>query len=308
LKTHKPAKEVVPPSPQGELLARACEQALKSGRALPDVFAAADLALIPKLIQPQWISAVALRNLEQMGLGEKAVLRILDLLLNGVIPFPDPPPSSGPVAAAFELSFPTQPATAEDMAGKIPCLYEQNPRFLKLRALAWLDLLDRWATAKLAQELPQPDRLLAKHSMAQHIIIAGLGMPLLKTIEAILPFALPGWNLRSIEFGLTPEQTLNDTPYTGWIPDNSNATLEKVDVIDALIYGRQLSFADMIRLVGREMEAALLRAASVLDPTKPLVISGDRGFRLAPDGQSFSHDGNSTLERITPLLLLHRSD
>ena len=79
-----------------ELVAKHCEQALKSGSPLAVILTAEERSWIPNLIQPQWVSEAALRNLERMGLGEKALLRILDLLLNGLIRFPDLLPASGP--------------------------------------------------------------------------------------------------------------------------------------------------------------------------------------------------------------------
>jgi len=35
-----------------------------------------------------------------------------------------------------------------------------------------------------------------------------------------------------------------------------------------------------------------------------VVIFGDHGFRLAPDGRGFVHGGGSTLERLVPVLNL----
>jgi hypothetical protein len=307
LKIQGPIDKAAPLVPRREMLARFCQQALKSGCSLPDDYTAAEKCLIPDLIQPQWISEAALRNLEQMSLGEKAILRILDMLLNGVVPFPDPPPSSGAVAAALELSFPTSPRNAEEMACRVASLYEQNERFLKLRALAWLTLLDRWATAKLPQDPRRLDQILDNYLAAQWIVIIGLGLPLLKTIEAMLPLSLPGWNLRSIEYGLAPIPASTDGLYPGLAEGDLNPPFEKIDVINALIYERRLGFADMLKLARAELEAAFQSVVPKLDPGKWLVIFGDHAFRLAPDGQSISQGGTSTLERITPVLVLNSS-
>jgi hypothetical protein len=305
LEIQRPVDETKSLNQRREFVAQHCQQALKSGCALPDIFGAAEKALIPGLIQPQWVSEAALRNLEQMGLGEKAVLRILDMLLNGMIAFPTLPLSSGAVAAALELSCPTPLQSAEDLAGRILCLYEQNERLLKLRAPAWLVLLDRCATATLPQEPETLSRFLGKYITAQYIVILGLGLPLLKMTKTILPLSLPGWNLRAVEYALTSARTDSfDPALTG---GNLSRPLEKIDVIDSLIFERRLSFADMLKLAQAEVGPALMNAFRKLDPTRPLVIFGDHGFRLAPDGQSFSHGGNSTLERITPAFVLYPS-
>jgi hypothetical protein len=126
-------------------------------------------------------------------------------------------------------------------------------------------------------------------------------------IEAMLPLSLPGWKLRSVECALAPAQYSNDASHTELAGENIRMSFEKIDVVDALIYERRLSFAEMTKLVRAEIETALKNAASKLDPAKPLVIFGDHGFRLAPDGQTFSHGGTSTLERITPVFILHPS-
>jgi hypothetical protein len=44
--------------------------------------------------------------------------------------------------------------------------------------------------------------------------------------------------------------------------------------------------------------------ATRLDPSRPVLVFGDHGFRLAADGRGFEHGGTSTLERLTLMLRL----
>jgi hypothetical protein len=46
---------------------------------------------------------------------------------------------------------------------------------------------------------------------------------------------------------------------------------------------------------------------SELDTSRPLVVFADHGFRLAEDGRAFVHGGNSTLERLVPVIRFARA-
>jgi hypothetical protein len=74
--------------------------------------------------------------------------------------------------------------------------------------------------------------------------------------------------------------------------------------VDQLIHQRNLILDDIARLSAAELEIAFRRLIPRLDPTLPVLIFGDHGFRLAPDGNGFIHGGPSTLERLTVVLLL----
>jgi hypothetical protein len=70
------------------------------------------------------------------------------------------------------------------------------------------------------------------------------------------------------------------------------------------VHQRQLNLLDLARLVRAKLEIAFRNLVPRLDPSKPVLIFGDHGFRLAPDGSGFTHGGLSTLERLTPMFLL----
>jgi hypothetical protein len=74
--------------------------------------------------------------------------------------------------------------------------------------------------------------------------------------------------------------------------------------VDELIHQRELSFAELERLAGTELEIVFRRLAARLDPSRPRDRLRRPGFRLAADGRGFEHGGTSTLERLTQMLRL----
>ena len=292
------------PSPKQDLVAWCCQLALEHGVPLPAGFSSAERVLIAGLVQPQWVSAASLGRLEQMGLPEEAVDRLLDFLLNGLVPMPGLPPSCGPVAAAFELLKPSRPATPEALAEKITCLYEQNERFLRLRPQLWLSRLDELSETAL-QTLPEElDALLQRHLDAQWILIDCLGLALLKTVQELLPEALSHWKLQALEFGSVSERTSTNAFYLGLIGRDFKKAFEKIDAVDAIIHERRLNLRDLAKLARAELEIAFRKIVPRLDRTQPVLIFGDHGFRMTFDGSGFTHGGSSTLERITPVFVL----
>src|SRR5262249_14656448 len=90
------------PARETELLAWAAEQSLKHGCPLPVVLSPPEQSLIASLVQPDWVSEQSLLKLEELGLGEETVRRILSMILDGIVPPPGNRPLQGPVAAAPE--------------------------------------------------------------------------------------------------------------------------------------------------------------------------------------------------------------
>jgi hypothetical protein len=74
-----------------------------------------------------------------------------------------------------------------------------------------------------------------------------------------------------------------------------------VNAIDALLHERFLDLADLRRLAA-ELRIGCRAARRRLDPAQPVLVLGDHGFRLAPDGRSYVHERGSTLERVVPVL------
>ncbi len=292
-------------TPEREDLASwCCEQALRQGCPLPKGLSSAERSIIPRLIQPQWVSEQSLLNIENMELGEPAILRILEMLLSGLLRAPAPRPSSGAVAAALDLLEPSQPGSAEELAGLLACLYEQSGRFLKLRQQLWLPHLDKLATIKLGKAPDDLVHVLQSRMDFQWIVVDCLGIPLTGTVRSILPDCFPGWKLSSVEYAAVSRQTSTEAFYLGLIGGDLTKPFEKIDAVDSLIHERKLSFADLKKLVRAELEVAFRKIIERLDPGRPVLIYGDHGFRLASDGSGFTHGGPSTAERLTPVFSL----
>jgi hypothetical protein len=313
--------------PQKDLLAWCYERALGHGHPLPPVFSRVEQALAAELIDPRWIAESSLRKLDDMGLGEEAVRRILDMILNGLVRVPEdtgkgvggpsgdqsnssssrtvgPTLKSGAVAAAVELLNPRLPATVDELAAKIDCVYAENERFMKLQPERWLALLDQLARTELTVPPETLEAKLRAHLAAQWIVVDCLGLPLADTVRLVLAECMAQWQLQSLEFAFVNERTSTEAFYLTMIGQEFKKAFEKIDVVDHLIHQRNLSLPDLVRLARAELEIAFKRLTPRLDPTKPVLIFGDHGFRLAPDGSGFTHGGPSTLERLTVVLLL----
>jgi hypothetical protein len=270
---------------------------------LPPGLSPAERSLIPGLIEPQWVSPASLQRLEQMGLPEEAIHRVLDMMLNGLLP-PPTPPASGPVAAALALLQPSRPATPEALAHVVTALYEQNERFLRLRPQLWLTRLDELAETVLPSPPVEIDDLLQRHLDSQWILIDCLGLALLKTLRDLLPEALPHWKAEAPEFARVSERTSTNAFYLGLIGRDFKKAFEKIDAVDALIHERKLSLPELARLARAELEISFKRLAVKLDRALPILVFGDHGFRMRFDGGGFVHGGPSTLERIVPVINL----
>lgn len=291
-------------APRQDLVAWCCRQALGHAIPMPAGLTPAERSLIAELIQPSWVGQASLMSLDQIGLPEEAVRKVIDMMLNGLVAPPSPVPDSGPIAAAIELLNPSQPDRPEALAEKISCLYEQNERFLKLRPQLWLTHLDEVAQVTLSSPPDALDSLLSRHLDTQWVLVDCLGLPILNAVRGLLPEALPHWRIGAVRFGLVSERTSTEAFYLGLIGRDFKKAFEKIDAVDGLIHERKLTFRELAKLARAELEVALKRLLPRLDPTQPVLVFGDHGFRMSFDGSGFTHGGSSTLERITPVFAL----
>ncbi len=292
------------PPARKELAEWCCEQALRQARPLPAGLSAAEHSMMAGLIQPSWVCERSLSDLEELGLPESVVDRILELLLAGSIPLPQDAPRSGPVAAAIELLIPRVPETPEALAAHAALLYGQHERFMRLRQQIWLSKLEQLAGTKLPAFPEKLERVLEAHLDSHWIVLDCLGLPFLQTVNEMLPACLPQWKLHGVDFGFVSEHSSTEAFYLGLLGRDFRKTFEKVNAVDVLIHERKASFGELERRARAELEIAFKKLSPRLDPSMPLTIFGDHGFRLAPDGRSFSHGGASTLERIVPIFSL----
>jgi hypothetical protein len=292
------------PQPRTDLVAWCYEQALVLGRPLPRSFTRVEQALATRLIEPKWVSEAALHRLEEMGLGEDVLLRILEMILDGLVRPPQAATGSGAVAAAGELLNPSRPRTAAELEALATLLYEQHQRFVRLRRQPWLARLDQLANETLP-ELPDNLELkLRQHIDAQWVVVDCLGIPLVRTVRSLLGEQFPNSEARPVDFAIVSERTSTEGFYLTMLAQDFKKSFEKINAVDALVHERKLSLPELARLARAELEIAFKRLMPRLDSSKPMLVFGDHGFRLDPDGTGFIHGGASTLERLTPLFLL----
>jgi hypothetical protein len=222
----------------------------------------------------------------------------VSLILDGLVLLPARLPASGPVTAAADLLNPLQPASAEELAQRIGVLYEQHPRFFRLNPTLWMAHLNRLANAKLSVPPVELTDVLRTHCDAQWLIIDGLGLPFLKTLKQALPDDLPQWKVATLSFGQVSSQTSTDQFYGELLNREFKKPFIKINAIDTLLHTRKASFNELTQLALAELKIELKRVRQTLDPAQPLLLFGDHGFRLSPDGFSFTHGGPSTLERL----------
>jgi len=292
------------PPTRGELAAWCGEQALRQAIPLPAGLSQAERQLMAERVQPAWVSAESLGKLESLGLAEPVIDKIVNMILDGLIPLPSSLPVSGPVAAAADLVRPRRPGTAEELAGHVTMLYEQHIRFLRLSSKLWLPHLEQLANAELSSHPVKLTALLRSHVDAQWLIIDALGLPLLESVRTLLDQSLPHWRLKAVAIGRVSSSTLTGRFYQQLIDDGFKKTFHKIDAVDKLIHSRGADLAALSRLVKAELEIALKPLREELNAVQPVLIFGDHGFRISPDGTCFTHGGPSTLERLTPTFLL----
>jgi hypothetical protein len=287
-----------------DLIGWCYEQALRHAQPLPAGFTHAEHEVAASLIEPRWVTDASLLALEDLGLGEEGLRRILQMILDGQVRPPETRPARGPVAAAMELLDPRPPVSAEELAGKIENLYAQNERFRQLRRQPWLALLDKIASVELTFVPEDLDVKLHSHLESQWVVVDCLGIPLMNAVRDLMPGCFSQWQLRTIDFAMVSTRTTTEAFYLDVLRQEFRKPFEKVDSVDALIHGRQLNLPDLARVARAELEIAFKKLLPRLDPAKPVLIFGDHGFRLAPDGIGFTHGGASTLERLTPVFIL----
>ncbi len=290
------------PAPRKDLVAWCYAQALAHGQPLPPVFSPAEQGLAAGLIDPRGVGEAALRNIEGLGLGEEALLRVVGMVLDGAVQ-PGSRPASGPVAAALQLLSPARPRTAGDLAELATALYEQHGRLMKLRPQPWLARLEELAQAELADAPGPLADVLREHAGAQWVVVDCLGLPLLRTVSDLLPECFPHRRASTPRFAAVSERTTTSGFYDGLIGQGLGKSFEKIDAVDRLVHERT-TMAELARLARAELEVAFRKVNARLDASQPVAIFGDHGFRLAADGISFAHGGPSTLERLTPVFLM----
>ncbi len=284
------------------VLAWCAEQCLRSASPLPGDFTREELRRLGGLLRPEWVSPKALHRLEKLGLEEAGVDQILTWLLSGQVAAPEQvEDSQSVVATAIELLHPT-PATGPRQLGQVCARqYRDSRRFQRIAPQRWLQHLDALAKAPLAG-LPDLTTALRQHEAAQWLLVDALGLPLFELATQLLHATLSEWSPAQISFAQrSTTNTTTDGCYRELLDANLVHEITKLDVVDTLLHAEATPFAELQALVSTRLAAPLQRVAGRLDPTRPLLVFADHGFRLSPNGRHYVHGGASTLERVVPL-------
>mgnify|MGYP007114244179 FL=1 len=287
------------PAP-GELATWCVEHALRHGEPLPPGI---DMAGV--LVRAEVVGSAALARLDALGLDAGVCRQVLRQVADRAVAaaFPIAPTDAAPsIRAALELAAPSTPTGAEDLADLTALLYGQHRTLRAVDPDRWLARLDALA----ATPVDAPSLTAALEIRGDHawLVIDALGLPLLGMLRQAVSALFPGRALRATAFARVGPETTTRRFY-----DQIAATahaFEKVDGVDALLHDRPLDFEDLCRLATAELGVALRRIRARLPHDRPLLVFGDHGFRLDPAGRRFVHGGDSTLERVVPLVSLSR--
>jgi hypothetical protein len=293
-----------PAEPRRSLTAWCLEQALRSGSTLPRAFSADERQLMVEIIQPDWVSKASLTSIEDLGLPDEAVNRVLQMILDGQVSAQGGEVYARPVQAAAALLRPPEPASPQEFVERITLLYSQHHRFVQIRPKEWLARLDELANSDLSPEPGGLIDLLEANLERQWVVVDCFGAPLLDAVKESVKECCGHWRVGKISYGLVSPETNTDAFYESLIGRGVQKPIEKIDAVDSLIHGRRCSPRELVQLARAELEIGLKRLVHRLDPAKPVLVFGDHGFRLTADGKAFTHGGSSTLERLVPVLKL----
>ncbi len=278
-------------------------QALRYGEPLPEGIPRSAIEGQMARLSPDAVASRAVGRLQSLRLPEAAEDRIVGWLIEGQVALPEHGEISSPlIAAVRELLRPSSPESPEELGRLAAALYGQHPRLAEVAGEAWLERLEGLARHEAVQSVPELVDVLAGELERVWIVIDCLGLPLLDTVGSALDEALSGWRRAETSCASVAAPTTTD----GWLRGLAEAgiqhPLEKVNVIDELLHERAETFANLARLATVELEVAMRSVVRRLDAGSPLLVLSDHGFRLAADGRSWVHGGDSALERLVPVL------
>lgn len=284
------------------LVAWCVEQALRFGVPLPGALGPALEHRIAQTVRPEWVGDEALARLGELGLGEAAVARVVELIVQGSVRAASAGIESPIVRAARDLVKPRAPKDALQLAELAEELYRVHAPLERGARGPWLERLDALAGCELAEEPPALLEALRRREGSDWLVIDCFGVALLGAIVRHQSELLPYWKLDQTSFAIVRAPSTTDSYHRQILEGGIRRPIEKVDVIDQLIHERTVPFDDLARLAVAELRISLRPILPRLDPRRPLAVFGDHGFRLSRDGRSYGHGGSSTLERVVPVL------
>ncbi|CAM2067882.1 DUF6079 domain-containing protein [Sulfidibacter corallicola] len=290
-----------------EMVRWCLEMALTNGRPLPPGFSPEERDGFSEWIRPEWIRAKTLKKLTSLDLGEKAENRVLALVLDGLVPAPafDGVQADGEPALLAALAacsaFP-EVEDPEDYAHWSAALFRANRRFSRIAGSRWRTLMARFAEIRLEPQPPELAEVLPTHAEDQWLVLDCLGVALLPGVKASLDDGLSHWQYDKTLFATVSPSTTTDAFYQLLADLDPGRGFIKRDFVDHLVHEFSGDFRDLEARVVAELKIAWTGLREKLDRTRPVLVFADHGFRFDEDDSRLEHGGDSTLERLVPLL------
>lgn len=276
-------------------------QCLKYGVPLPADWPAVSGDIDDKALSPSDLSSAALQNLGALGLSENVVARVLGWILNGQAALPEDLPPAGIVRAVLDVVQPPAPVSPEIWARHLRNLYLHARPLETLRPSLFQERLAEWTRLALDPAPPPLGTLLSMEKEAQWVIVDALGAVLADLARDLLTACLaPHWTFHSLRWAEGPAASTTDRFYAELLKGSPHR-FEKINPIDRLIHERSLDWEDFEKLARAELDIQGRRLAAKLDPRRPILWTGDHGFRR--EGARYVHGGSTSAERVVPVFV-----
>ncbi len=284
------------PRSNEDILFWSVKMALVHGQPLPQNLTSEEYALISTVVEKGWIGPAALRNLENLHLGEATLNKILQWILQGEIEIIDGLENSPLVLTARSfLSSSSNIDSLQEYGFELLRCYQFHSRFFQLKKKRWLDFLNKLASWKPSKEPQNLMDYLKEHVCHQWLVVDSLGILFEPLFRSQTSFG--HWKFQSSSVVSVSPTTTTEAFYQQLIESHPGVPFEKFNGLDRLIH-EERDFEELIQRAQVELELGFKKISKRLDPSEELLIFGDHGFRLTQDGKQFGHGGSSTPERL----------
>ncbi|MBI4818172.1 MAG: hypothetical protein HY791_18055 [Deltaproteobacteria bacterium] len=287
-------------APRDAIAAWCAEQSLRFGVPLPGGLPESERVVMTSSIRPEWVGPEAIVDLERLGLGQEAEKRILSLLIEARIPAPKRAHARGVSRVALDLVESSRPSSPAELAERISAAYTHTPTLLEVAGPRWLSYLDELAMASFDRPVPSLAEVLRSRLDREWLLVDALGLSLLPAFLGAVAELFPRRKIVDVSFAEIRGSTTTRGAYAQLAAAGIQHAVSKVDAIDRLVHERTLPFADLQKIALAEVGAELRRLT--FGSETRLLVFADHGFRMLPKGRGYGHGGDSTIERVVPII------
>lgn len=277
------------------------EQSLRTGTPLPHGLTPGERETLADGVRPEWVGPASVDGLSSLRLPPVLERRIAEWILDGTV---DPPSFAAtcPVSVALrECTKSVERERLEDHAALSTQLYRAHATVGQLGDSRWLARLDALAE-RVPSGVPKLVDVLRSSDDASWVLVDALGLPLLEPLRRSLADGLPEWTLESTSWATVSRRTTTDAFYADTAGAGLNHSIHKINGVDELIHENVRPFDDLCIRARAAVSIELKAVRAALDPTRPVIVFADHGFRLNREGTQWKHGGSSGLERLVPVL------